>query len=98
MNELCLRVYFDALVSGSDLPGKPEPTVFFKAARLIDVAPERCVVVEDAVAGVEAAKRAGMKCVAVTTTNSASALGEADIIVEELNLLSPDTFQRLLNE
>jgi HAD superfamily hydrolase (TIGR01509 family) len=98
VNELGLRSYFDAIVSGFDLPGKPEPTLFLKAARLIGVSPERCVVVEDAIAGVEAAKRAGMKCIAVTTTNPAHALKGADIVVERLDALPPDTFKQLLTE
>ena len=96
VDELGLRAYFEAIVSGSDLPGKPDPTLFLKIARLIDAPPKRCIVVEDAVAGVEAARRAGMKCVAVTTTNPAHALEAADVVVERLDELSPDTFQRLL--
>ncbi|MBL7184293.1 MAG: HAD-IA family hydrolase [Anaerolineae bacterium] len=96
VDELGLRTYFDAVVSGFDLPGKPDPAVFLKAACLIGVPPERCVVVEDAVAGVGGARRAGMKCVAVTTTNPAQALKEADVIVERLDALPLDTFERLL--
>lgn len=98
VDELGLRPYFAAIVTGYDLPGKPDPTLFLKAARQIDVPPERCVVVEDAVAGVEAAKRAGMKCIAVTTTNPAQALDGADVVVEGLDALPPDTFKRLLGE
>lgn len=98
VDELGLRTYFDAIVSGSDLPGKPDPAVFLKAARLIGVVPERCVVVEDAVAGVGGARRAGMKCIAVTTTNPAQALKEADVIIERLDALPLDTFERLLAE
>ena len=98
VDELGLRAYFEAIVSGSNLPGKPDPALFLKAARLIDVAPERCIVVEDAVVGIEAAKRAGMKCVAVTTTNPARALKAADVVVERLDALPVDTFQRLLAE
>jgi beta-phosphoglucomutase-like phosphatase (HAD superfamily) len=63
---------------------------------MLDVPPERCVVVEDAVAGVEAAKRAGMSCIAVTTTSPASALRAADIVVDRLDDLPKDTFQKLL--
>lgn len=96
LDELGLRGYFDAIASGVDLPGKPEPNLFLKVARLIDVPPQRCIVVEDAVAGVEAARRAGMRCVAVTTTNPAAALGAADIVVERLHDLPADLFQRLL--
>jgi len=98
VDELGLRDYFDALVSGVDLPGKPEPALFLKVARLLDVPPEYCIVVEDAVAGVEAAKRAGMKCVAVTTTNPAEALTAADVVVERLDALAADAFQRLVAE
>jgi beta-phosphoglucomutase-like phosphatase (HAD superfamily) len=45
-----------------------------------------------------AAKRAGMKCIAVTTTNPASALTRADMVVKRLDALPPDTFERLLQE
>ncbi len=93
---LDLRRYFDAIVSGFSMQGKPDPGVFLKAAREIGVPPERCVVVEDAVAGVEAARRAGMRCVAVTTTNPASALGDADLVVGGLDELAGDVFGRLL--
>lgn len=96
VDELGLRSYFDVLVSGVDLPGKPDPALFLKVAGLLDVPPERCVVVEDAVAGVRAAKQAGMRCIAVTTTNPAEALGAADIVVERLSLLAEDAFQRLV--
>jgi HAD superfamily hydrolase (TIGR01509 family) len=95
VDELGLRSYFDVLVSGVDLPGKPDPTLFLKVAGLLDVPPERCVVVEDAVAGVRAAKQAGMRCIAVTTTNPAEALEAADIVVRQLDLLAEDAFQRL---
>jgi beta-phosphoglucomutase family hydrolase len=98
VDELGLRDYFDAIASGFDLPGKPDPTLFLKVARLIGVSPERCVVVEDAAAGVEAARRAGMKCIAVTTTNPAHELKGADVIVERLDALPLDTFKCLLAE
>ena len=96
VDALGLRAYFDALVSGFDLPGKPEPALFLKVARKLGAPPSRCIVVEDAVAGVEAARRAGMKCIAVTTTNPAEALAAADMVVERLDALPDDAFQRLL--
>jgi beta-phosphoglucomutase family hydrolase len=98
VDELGIRAYFAAIVSGDELPGKPDPAVFLKAARSIGVAPERCVVVEDAMAGVEAAKRGGMKCIAVTTTNPAEVLKAADIIVRSLDELAPEKFERLWPE
>jgi beta-phosphoglucomutase len=98
LDGLGLRECFDVLVSGVDLPGKPDPTLFLKVARLLEVLPEHCIVVEDAVAGVEAAKRAGMKCIALTTTNPAKVLAAADIVVERLDALAADAFQRLVAE
>ena len=87
-----------AMVSGADMPGKPDPGVFFKAGRQIQMPPEKCVVVEDAVSGVEGAKRAGMKCVAVTTTNPAHMLQAADIIVDRLDELPEDAFRKLADD
>ena len=84
VKELEIGKYFDALVSGWDIPGKPDPGVFLKAARQVGISPENCIVIEDAVAGVAGAKNAGMKCIAVTTTNTAKALSKADLIFESL--------------
>jgi beta-phosphoglucomutase family hydrolase len=96
VGELGLRPYFAAIVPGNDMPSKPDPALFLHAAGLLGVPPSRCAVVEDAVAGVEAARRAGMACLAVTTTNRAAALAAADLVVERLDALPPDTFHRLL--
>lgn len=70
--ELILRLtrsaaYFGAVVAMEDTRrGKPDPEVFLTAAHRLGVAPERCIVFEDAIAGVEAAKAGGMQCVGVT--------------------------------
>lgn len=59
--------FFEAIVGMEDTQrGKPDPQVFLVAAEKLGVRPENCVVLEDAVAGVEAAKAGGMKCIAVT--------------------------------
>ena len=91
VEELGLRGYFKTLVSGMNMQGKPAPDVFLKAAQLIQISPKNCVVIEDAVVGVEAAKNAEMFCVAVTTTTSLERLHKADMVVESLDLL-PDDF------
>lgn len=63
---LGLRGLFETVVSAADLPrGKPAPDVFLEAARRLGVAPEACVVIEDSERGVQAARAAGMRCVAV---------------------------------
>ena len=96
VDELGFRPYFAAIVSGGAMPGKPDPAVFLEAARLIEVPSERNVVIEDSVAGVAAARRAGMKCVAVTTTNSRNLLEQAQIIVDRLDDLSWEEMEKLL--
>jgi beta-phosphoglucomutase-like phosphatase (HAD superfamily) len=58
---------------GEGLRGKPHPDIFLEAARRLGVAPERCLVFEDAPLGVEAARRAGMRAIALTTTLPAAA-------------------------
>ncbi len=69
LDGLNLRPNFQAVVGGSDVPrGKPDPAIFLKAAANLNAAPGKCVVFEDAPAGIEAARRAGMACVVVTTT------------------------------
>jgi len=97
VNELKIGQYFDATVSGNDLPGKPDPAIFLRASQLLDVEPERCIVIEDAVAGVAGAKNAGMKCIAVTTTNTIESLTKADLILESLDDLRNNTFLDLFD-
>jgi len=84
---------FGALVAAEDVRhGKPAPDVFVTAAARLAVAPERCVVVEDAEAGIEAARRAGMRAVGVGGVRS------ADVAVRSLTDLPPDVFDRLVEE
>lgn len=87
--------YFAAVVCGEDVRvGKPDPEVFLIAAARLGVAPERCVVFEDAVAGVEAAKAGGMGCVAVTFVGHHPAaslrLAGADLVVGSLAEVTAD--------
>ncbi len=92
---LNLADYFQAMVSGSTLQGKPDPATFLLAAENLGVAPTDCLVIEDAQVGVEAAKRGGMKCVAVCTTHAQEELSDADIIVERLSDLTPENLKTL---
>ena len=64
---------------------KPDPELFLTAAKRMNLTPERCAVIEDAPNGVEAAKSAHVKCIAVTNTTSADKLAQADLIVESLD-------------
>jgi beta-phosphoglucomutase len=84
---------FGALVAAEDVVhGKPAPDVFLAAADRLAVPPARCVVVEDAPAGIEAARRAGMRSIGV----GAAGFAPADVVVGSLDLLPGDAFDRLI--
>jgi len=68
LDNLHLRHYFDAIVSADEVAvSKPDPETFLLAAKLLGIPPERCLVFEDAPKGVEAALRANMPCIVLTT-------------------------------
>ena len=76
---------FNAIITGLDVENKkPAPDIYIKAAEKIGLHPEECLVVEDAVSGIKAAKSAGCKCLAVTTSFDRALLYEADWICESL--------------
>lgn len=71
LDNLNLRHYFSAIVSADDVTiSKPHPETYLKAAALLNVPPEKCLVFEDAPKGVEAALNAGMQAVAITTLHT----------------------------
>ena len=76
---------WNVIVTGEDVPRKkPAPDIFLAAAGKLELAPAHCTVVEDAVHGVEAAKAAGMRCVAVAHTFPASQLRQADRVFDRI--------------
>lgn len=88
---------FRAYVTGDRVVNrKPHPEIYLAAAKALDLPAARCVAVEDAPAGVASAKAAGMKCVAVTNSQPAEALIEADLIVSSLTDVTLNTLQDLL--
>lgn len=95
---LGFRQFFAALVSGADIPGKPNPDVFLLAAERIGVPPARCLVIEDAPAGTEGAHRAGMKALALATTHPASELTTADLVLPDLSRLTEAMVDELLGK
>jgi len=97
LTELKIRDYFQAEAAGATLKGKPDPAVFLLAAKLLGVDPANCLVIEDSIAGVQAAKSAGCQCVAVLTTNQASDLTRADLIVKDLTYLKLEQVNSLYN-
>jgi len=94
------RLTFDATVSGADVVhGKPHPEVFLRAAERLGVEPARAIVFEDAAAGVEAAHRAGMKCVAIVSPGrTREELRHADLVVDDFHSVTPGMLATLLGK
>src|SRR5258706_1916865 len=87
---------FQGIVSAEDVHrGKPDPEVYLTAASRVGVSPDRCIVVEDAVAGVQGARSAGMRSIGVSHNGAHL---PADIVVQALELLDPDAFDKLLED
>jgi beta-phosphoglucomutase family hydrolase len=93
---LGIEDYFQAIAHGTEVKeGKPSPQIFLLAAKKLEVKPGNCVVIEDAIAGVTAAKRAGMKCVAVTNSHPKDSLKNADLIVDTLEAVSIGDLEKI---
>lgn len=86
--------FFQGIVSADDVhKGKPDPEVYLIAASRVGASPDKCIVVEDAVAGVEGARRAGMRSIGVSHNGNHL---PADVVVSSLELLDSDAFEMLL--
>jgi HAD superfamily hydrolase (TIGR01509 family) len=93
LRALALDGMFEAIVSAEDVTkGKPDPQVFLAAAGRLGVPRDRCIVVEDAAVGVQAARSAGMRCIGV----SRAVVLDADVAVSSLLELPSDAFDRLV--
>jgi len=80
---------FTAIVAGNQVKnGKPHPEPYLRAAGLLKLKPETCLVIENAPFGIISAKRAGMPCIAVSTSLPKEYLTDADIVVTQLNQVS----------
>ena len=93
LNQIGLINLFDALVDGNKVTkSKPNPEVFLVGAKELKVKPEECVVFEDAIAGVQAAKHGNMKAVGI---GKAEVLKEADLVVAGLNEMTIEKLENL---
>jgi len=90
---------FAVWLTGDDIKNaKPDPEIYLRAASRLRLFPTQCVVIEDSVAGVAAAKAAHMRCIAVTNTYPGEALRAADRIVDTLEAISPTLLYDLVVE
>jgi beta-phosphoglucomutase len=94
LDALAAAAYFQGIVSAEDVhKGKPDPEVYLTAATRVGALPHRSIVVEDAVAGVEGARSAGMRSIGVSHNGKHL---PADIVVQSLDQLAANAFESLL--
>lgn len=97
IKKINIAKYFDSWISGEEVKkSKPEPDVFLKIAELLEVNPEKCIVIEDSKSGTIAAKKAGMKCIGYKNINSGNQdLSKADKIVEKISEINYKNMKEL---
>lgn len=84
-------------INGNNVKNKkPDPELFLLAANRLDIEPANCVVIEDAPNGIQAAKAAGARCIAVTNSMEATNLQQADLICDSLEQVNLDTITKLI--
>ena len=97
LDKFAIRDYFEVIVSGDDVQiGKPNPEVFLTTAKKLDLNPGECLVLEDAKNGIEAAKKAGCKCIAIRNDHiPPQDLNEAGMVVDSLEEINKELIKDL---
>ncbi|UCH12179.1 MAG: HAD-IA family hydrolase, partial [Candidatus Omnitrophota bacterium] len=99
LEKINIHPLYETYISGHDITkGKPDPQIFQMAAERLDVSCVNSVVFEDAVLGVEAAKRAGMRCIGVDRYNKPERLNKADAVVSDLSEVSFEKIAMLFKD
>jgi beta-phosphoglucomutase family hydrolase len=99
LNSLKIKECFNVIITASEVKnGKPAPDVFLIASVKLQIVPSNCVVIEDAPVGIEAAKNAGMKCIALTTTHSYRELITADLVIKDLSKIHVQDIIKLFDD
>jgi beta-phosphoglucomutase len=94
---LDLRSYFRAIVGSGDTPSsKPAPDPYIEAAARLRAQPSRSIAIEDTAAGLASARAAGLRCIGITTTFSASKLSLADVVVNSMEEITADLVRSLV--
>ena len=96
LQNIPIEKYFKTIINSTHISyGKPHPEIYQLAAKALNFPPEQCIAFEDAVAGLQSAKTAGFKTIALSTTHQNDALYQADIIVKDFTEVSLKMIQSL---
>jgi len=98
LSTLSIKDYFDVIITAAEVKnGKPAPDVFLIAAERLNIKVDNCLVIEDAPVGITAARKAGMKIIALRTTHCNVELLDADMVVQDLSSVSINDILKLLD-
>ncbi len=98
LEHIPIRHYFSAMIEGSQLKqGKPDPEVYLKAAKELNVSVENCVAIEDSFSGIKSAISAGMMVVGVTTTHRKEELNMTNLVIKDFTEISYQDIEKLFN-
>jgi beta-phosphoglucomutase len=91
------KKYFNILLNESSFnKGKPDPEIYLNTASLLNVSPDKCIVFEDSIAGVEAARKAGCKVIGVTTTHAREEFVSTELVIDDFEGLELQQLVKLL--
>lgn len=91
LNKTGIREFFNVVLNAEDVKkGKPDPEIYLKTAHNLACSPRSCLVFEDSIPGLQAAKNAGMKVIALTTTYPPAELRDADLIINDFTEVDLD--------
>ncbi|SMO73791.1 HAD family hydrolase [Fodinibius sediminis] len=97
LSRLSIKGHFDALLDSSHVTtGKPNPEVYFKAAKALDREPGQCIIFEDSIAGVQAGISAGATVVGVTTTHAKEEFPDCPLVINDFEAVTPDDLLSLV--
>jgi HAD superfamily hydrolase (TIGR01509 family) len=97
LDEFQLSNYFQAVISGNRIAGKPDPKVFLRAATALEIPPEKCIVIEDTLHGMQGAFAGGMRCITVATTLPITEFTSATVSLNRLTDISEKQMLDLIN-
>ena len=96
---VAIRHYFKEVIYSKDIKrGKPDPEIYFVTAKKLNVHPENCIVFEDSVPGIQSAKAASMKVIAITTTHTPEELHPADKLIHDYDEISINDIYEFLKQ
>jgi beta-phosphoglucomutase family hydrolase len=99
IDRLQLRKYFDVVVIAAMVErAKPAPDIYLKAAELLNVAPQHCLVFEDAIAGIEAARTAGMNVVGIASSLPKEKLTDTDMVINNFTEITVDEILKITDQ